>query len=104
MATPTATGTFNYTVATTGIIPPCKPEEKYGTITISESVELDVAGNTTQSFCLGTSLSDIVFTYGGGATGLSVDGTLPAGVQSQLDNTAHTLTLSGTPTETGTFE
>ena len=102
--TPTATGTFNYTVATTGIIPPCKPEEKYGTITISESVELDVAGNTTQSFCLGTSLSDIVFTYGGGATGLSVDGTLPAGVQSQLDNTAHTLTLSGTPTETGTFD
>jgi gliding motility-associated-like protein len=102
--TPTATGTFNYTVATTGIIPPCKPEEKYGTITISESVELDVAGNTTQSFCLGTSMSDIVFTYGGGATGLSVDGTLPAGVQSQLDNTAHTLTLSGTPTETGTFD
>ena len=102
--TPTATGTFNYTVTTTGIIPPCKPEEKYGTITISESVELDVAGNTTQSFCLGTSMSDIVFTYGGGATGLSVDGTLPAGVQSQLDNTAHTLTLSGTPTETGTFD
>ena len=102
--TPTATGTFNYTVATTGIIPPCKPEEKYGTITISESVELDVAGNTTQSFCLGTSMSDIVFTYGGGATGLSVDGTLPAGVQSQIDNAAHTLTLSGTPTETGTFD
>ena len=102
--TPTETGTFRYTVTTTGVIPPCKPAERYGIIVVSESVELDVAGNTTQSFCLGTELSSIVFTYGGGATGLSVNGTMPAGVQSSLDNTAHTLTLSGTPTETGTFD
>ena len=101
--TPTETGTFEYVVATTGEIPPCKPEEMFGIITISESVELEVVGNTTQNFCLGTALSDIVFTYGGGATGVSVNGTLPAGVQSTIDNAAHTLTLSGTPTETGHF-
>jgi len=101
--TPTETGTFHYTVATTGVIPPCKPEEKYGTITISESVQLTATGNTTQSFCLGNDLENIVFTYGGGATGVSIDGTLPAGVSQNLDNSAHTLTLSGTPTQAGTY-
>lgn len=101
--TPTETGTFRYTVATTGVIPPCKPEEKTGILTISESVELTAAGNTTQSFCLGNALENIVFTYGGGATGVSIDGTLPAGVSQNLDNTAHTLTLSGTPTQAGTY-
>ena len=62
-----------------------------------------MTGNRNQSFCLGNSLNDIVFTYGGGATGVSVTGTLPAGVSSDTDNGAQTLTLSGTPTETGTF-
>ncbi len=101
--TPTEVGEYYYTITTTGTIASCKPASVSGEITIGIEPTLDVTGNRNQSFCLGNDLSDIVFTYGGGATGVSVTGTLPAGVSSDTDNGAQTLTLSGTPTETGTF-
>lgn len=102
--TPTETGVFPYTVITTGIIPPCKPEEKQGTITLRPSAELEIAGNANQNFCLGSSLSDIVFTYGGGATDVAiVGGTLPDGINAISDAGNHTMTLSGTPVHAGTF-
>lgn len=102
---PMQTGVFHYTVLTTGIIPPCKPDEKYGTIKISDGVELEVTGNTTQNLCLGNAMSDIVFIYGGGATGVTIgEGSLPAGVEQITDATNHTLTLTGTPTAPGQFD
>lgn len=58
--------------------------------------------NKTQTITEGTAIQDIVFTWGDGATSLNVSG-LPAGINSTLDNDAKTLTLSGTPTESGVF-
>ena len=100
---PSEVGQYYYSIVTTGTIEACKPAGVYGNITIGIDPTLDVTGNRNQSFCLGNSMNDIVFTYGGGATGVSVTGTLPAGVSADTDDGAQTLTLSGIPTETGTF-
>lgn len=100
---PTVTGTFEYTVTTVGSIDPCKSETVTGNIVVNQLPVLTVAGNDNQSFCLGNAMTDLVFNYSGGATGATVVGTLPAGVTSDLNTTARTLTLSGTPTESGTF-
>lgn len=54
--------------------------------------------NKNQSIVSGTAISDIVFTWSGGATGLTISG-LPAGINQTIDNIAKTLTLSGTPTD-----
>ncbi|MES2575382.1 MAG: T9SS type A sorting domain-containing protein [Bacteroidota bacterium] len=61
--------------------------------------------NKNQSVVSGTAITNIVFTWSGGATGLTVSG-LPAGINQNVDNTAKTLTLSGTvtdPTNTYTY-
>ncbi|MBR5983782.1 MAG: gliding motility-associated C-terminal domain-containing protein [Bacteroidales bacterium] len=60
-----------------------------------------VSGAENQSFCGLQRIEDIVFSYDGGATGLVVNGDLPAGVAYNMEG--QTLTISGTPTETGTF-
>lgn len=54
--------------------------------------------NKNQSVVSGTAIADIVFTWSGGATGLTVSG-LPAGINQTVDNTSKTLTLSGTVTD-----
>ena len=99
--TPTEVGEYYYTITTTGTIASCKPASVSGEITIGIEPTLDVTGNRNQSFCLGNDLSDIVFTYGGGATGVSVTGDLPAGVSADTDVDAHTLTIHGHPTAAG---
>lgn len=99
--TPTETGTFEYSVTTTGSVDPCKSETVSGTIIINRMPELIVSGNDNQSFCLGNAMTDLVFTYGGGATGAVTAGTLPAGVTTS--NGTNTLTLSGTPTAFGNY-
>ncbi|MBO7572223.1 MAG: gliding motility-associated C-terminal domain-containing protein [Bacteroidales bacterium] len=101
--TPTETGRFVYEVSTTGVVLPCKSETALGVVEINPDVQLEVSGNVNQSFCLGNSMSDIVFTYGGGATSAIVVGDLPAGVDAVNDSNTRTLTLSGSPTESGSF-
>ena len=102
--TPTETGSFEYVVTTTGEVPPCKPDTKIGHITISQKPELTMAGEANQNFCLGNAMTDLIFTYSGGATGAVVtNGTLPTGVTSEINSTAHTLTIHGTPESEGTF-
>lgn len=100
---PTETGRFGYQLATIGATIPCKNGEASGTLIINRQPELSVVGETSQQFCLGNSISDIVFTYGGGATGATVVGSLPAGLSASNNAAAHTLTISGTPTVTGTY-
>ncbi len=58
--------------------------------------------NSTQSVCADNSISSIEYLVGGDATGASVTG-LPAGVSGSYNSTSHVFTISGTPTESGTF-
>ena len=97
--TPTALGTFNYTVTLTG---GCQTVTATGKIVViaSGTINLTTAiGTDNQSVCENTAITNITYATTG-ATGATVTG-LPAGVTSSFSD--NTVTISGTPTVTGTF-
>ncbi|WP_289663702.1 T9SS sorting signal type C domain-containing protein [Flavobacterium panacagri] len=97
--TPTAGGT--YTVTTTGQASPCTATTANGTITINPAPTLVLtSGTASPTVCPGTAITNIVYTFGGGATGVNVTG-LPAGLTSNVSGS--TVTISGTPTAGGTY-
>ncbi len=92
--TPTVSGTFNYTVITTG---GCPPATTTGTITVTQ--QNTIAAGTNQTVCINTTITNITLSTTT-ATGATFSG-LPAGVTgSWLGNV---VTISGTPTASGTF-
>ena len=98
--TPTASGTFNYTVNTTGT---CLQANATGTITVNPDATLNLtsgAGSNTPTLCINTAITNITYSIGGAATGATVSG-LPAGVTGNYSGGV--FTISGTPTATGTF-
>ena len=92
--TPTASGTFNYTVTTTG---GCPPATTTGTITVTPLNT--IAPGTNQTVCINSAITNITLATTG-ATGATFS-SLPTGVTgSWAGNTA---TIFGTPTASGTF-
>lgn len=97
--TPSVTGTFPYTVTTTG--GGCPPETLSGTITVAPQHTLTLtSGSPTQTVCASDSIVAIVYTVGGSATGANATG-LPAGVTG-IFNTG-VFTISGTTPTPGTY-
>ena len=98
--TPTESGTFNYTVNTTG---DCTGQQATatGTITVSPDHTINDPANKTQEICINTGLEDIIFNTNEPVTDASVTG-LPAGLSGVFS--PGSFTISGTATETGTFE
>ena len=97
--TPTAFGTFNYTVTLTG---GCGIVSISGTIIVitNNTITLTSApGTDNQSVCINTPITDITYATMG-ATGATITG-LPTGVTGSW--AANVVTISGTPTVTGTF-
>lgn len=89
---------FNYAVATTGNT--CTIANANGTIAVSSNHTLtltSVATTTDQRVCLNTSITDITYTLGGGATGVTITG-LPPGVTYSV--TGNTVTITGSPSST----
>jgi hypothetical protein len=73
------------------------------TYTVCNSVTISLtSGSSPQTICPGGSITNMVYTYSGEATGASVTG-LPAGLSSSVNAGAKTVTISGTPTASGTF-
>jgi len=60
------------------------------------------SGVAVQTVTSGTAISQIIYTWGGSATDVSITG-LPAGLTSAKNTSAKTLTISGVPTITGTY-
>ncbi|HVN57808.1 MAG TPA: gliding motility-associated C-terminal domain-containing protein, partial [Bacteroidales bacterium] len=97
--TPSASGTFSYTVTTTG---GCGVATANGTITVSAdntSVLSSASGTDNQSICITNAITDITYATTG-ATGATVTG-LPAGVTGTW--AANVVTITGTPTASGSF-
>ncbi|MCF8415481.1 MAG: gliding motility-associated C-terminal domain-containing protein [Crocinitomicaceae bacterium] len=92
--TPTVSGTFNYTVTTTG---GCPPATTTGTITVTSQNTITAGSN--QTVCINSALTNITITTTG-ATGATFSG-LPAGVSGAW--AGNTVTIFGTPTASGTF-
>ena len=98
---PTELGTFNYTVTSSGGV--CSAATATGSLVVNpvHTIALSSAPVTeSQTVCINSGLTSITYTLGGGATGANVTG-LPAGVTKSVSGT--TLTISGIPTQSGTF-
>jgi hypothetical protein len=97
--TPTALGTFNYTVTLTG---GCKTVTATGSLVsiATGTINLTSAiGTDNQSVCLGNAIRSITYATTG-ATGATVTG-LPAGVTGVF--AGNNLTITGTPSQSGTY-
>ncbi len=74
----------------------------YETDGVQHPTVVCTSNNQTQWLVCGTAIDPIVFQWGGSATKLQCS-TLPNGITYKISNNNHTLTLSGTPTATGTY-
>jgi len=101
--TPEKTGTFNYTVTTTGAPSPCTEVSVNGKIEINPLpvITLTTSGADNQTICENGAITNIAYSLSGGATGASATG-LPDGVTGSVSGGV--FTISGTPIETGTFD
>src|SRR4030095_13435900 len=99
--TPTAAGTFNYSIPLTG---GCGTVSATGTMTVTPNKTAGAA-SSSPTLCINTLLTNITIATTG-ATGISNDNVtgangLPAGVKAHW--VANVITISGTPTASGTF-
>ncbi len=97
--TPTASGTFNYTVTLTG---GCGNITANGSIDVTSNNTITLtsaAGTDAQTVCINTAITNITYSTTG-ATGATFSG-LPAGVTGNW--AVNVVTISGTPTASGTF-
>ena len=97
--TPTASGSFPYTVTLTG---GCGAITATGTVTVTPNntvTRTSAAGTDAQTICISTPATNITYSTTG-ATGATVTG-LPAGVTGVW--AANVVTISGTPTVSGSF-
>jgi gliding motility-associated-like protein len=94
--TPTVSGTFNYIIPLTG---GCDSVNARGTIIVTPANTVSNA-SVTPNLCVNTILTNITHRTTG-ATGIGMSTGLPAGVTTKWD--ADTITISGTPTASGTF-
>ena len=89
--TPTAIGTFNYTITATGS---CGAVTYSGSITVQKTAITLTSGTASPTVCLGGSFTSIVFTISGGATGVTMSGAFPTGVTGSYNSGAGTYTIS----------
>jgi hypothetical protein len=94
--TPTALGTFNYSIPLTG---GCGSVNATGTITVTSNNSVSAA-SSEPSLCVNTALTAITHTTMG-ASGIGTPTGLPAGVSASW--ASNTVTISGTPMESGVF-
>ncbi|WP_340156069.1 T9SS type A sorting domain-containing protein [uncultured Winogradskyella sp.] len=64
---------------------------------------LTVSDNNNQWIDEGTAITDMIFTWGGDATGASVSGLPSSGINFSIDNSMKTVTVFGTPTNNVSF-
>ena len=94
--TPTATGTFNYSIPLMG---GCGSVNATGTITVTPNNTV-AAASSAPTVYVSTSITNITHSTTG-ATGIGTPTGLPAGISAAW--ATNILTISGTPTATGTF-
>ena len=96
--TPSVSGTFNYTISTTG---PCIKPTASGSLTVTPDATVTLTtANNNQTVCVNNVIATIRYTIGGSGNGGSVSG-LPAGVTGTY--AGGIITISGTPTVSGVF-
>ena len=95
--TPTESGTFNYSIPLTG---GCGTLYATGTITVT-SIMTAATPSSSPTLCINIALTPDITIATTGATGIGASTGLPAGVTAAW--ASNTITISGTPTASGTF-
>ncbi|MCI9845340.1 T9SS type A sorting domain-containing protein [Flavobacterium pectinovorum] len=98
----TPTETMEYTVTTTGTTGASASDS--GTITVlpaSSQVLTVSSNNSSQTIVKGSAIAPIVLTWSGDATDVEITNELADGLNALKDAVAKTITISGTPTATG---
>jgi hypothetical protein len=98
--TPTAAGTFNYTIPLTSIVGGCGTASVTGTITVT-GVQTTTVASSSPTLCINTVISPNITHTTTVATGIGSATGLPAGVTAAW--ASNTISISGTPTVAGTF-
>ncbi|MDG1192181.1 MAG: hypothetical protein P8N15_09035, partial [Flavobacteriaceae bacterium] len=80
----------------------CSSNSAVAQITILPNITLTQIGGPVdnETVCVNTDITDVVYQWGGGATGVIVDST-PPGINQNIDAVARTITFSGQPTASG---
>ena len=94
--TPTASGTFNYTIPLTG---GCGSVNATGTITVTADMTVGIA-SSSPTVCPNSAMTTVTHATTG-ATGIGSATGLPTGVNATW--ASNTITISGTPTVSGTY-
>lgn len=95
---PTATGSFSYTVTTSG---PCSNVSASGTITVLKDATIALSsGNSSQEVCQGEAIGNIIYAIGETGNDATVTG-FPGGISGSLSG--GNFTISGSSTQTGIF-
>ncbi|MFN6040077.1 MAG: beta strand repeat-containing protein, partial [Bacteroidota bacterium] len=94
--TPTASGTFNYTIPLTG---GCGSFNATGTINVTAANTVGAA-SSTPTVCLNNAITAITHATTGG-TGIGAATNLPPGVTASF--ASNTITISGTPSSSGVY-
>ncbi|WP_158587686.1 beta strand repeat-containing protein [Algoriphagus lacus] len=98
--TPTASGTFNYSIPLTGAT--CGPDvSATGTIIVNPDKTVGGA-SSSPTLCINSPLTAITHSTTN-ATGIGVPTGLPSGVTASFNLATQTITISGTPTVSGPF-
>lgn len=74
-------------------------------VTVNADASLSLtSGSATPEICINNAITDIVYSIGGAGTGASItSGSLPTGLTGTYNSGAKTFTISGTPSDSGTF-
>lgn len=97
---PTAAGTFNYSITTSGNA--CLTGNVTGTIIVNPDHTIAFnGGNASPTLCVNTVMPAFTLMIGGGATGIAAPVNLPPGVTASL--AGNIVNVSGTPTVAGTY-
>ncbi|MCT4561884.1 MAG: gliding motility-associated C-terminal domain-containing protein [Crocinitomicaceae bacterium] len=98
--TPTAAGLYPYVLTVSGGA--CPDQDINGVISVDDLNTLTLisaAGTDNQTICELDPIVDVVWTIGGGASGVTIDAPVPGGLSGNF--AAGNLTVSGTPTGSG---
>jgi uncharacterized protein (TIGR02145 family) len=99
---PTISGTGTYTITTTGHTAPCIAATASGSVTMNHEAVISLtAGSATETVCEGTAITARTYELKGGATSYTIS-TLPAGLSHSFNTSTNVITVSGTPTISGT--
>jgi gliding motility-associated-like protein len=95
-------GYYSYTISTTGGA--CQPTTFSDILTIQSAptITLNPITSNNQTVCLGSTISPINYVAGGSADSIIVTG-LPNGLSTSFNINNNSLTISGTPTQAGSF-